>query len=147
MGLRNERYEGRFRAVADVAASESKESGKIYATFLTVVQIVQGSDYHLRLLLGNLDHGVYQCADAVDRDADHVAGFEAEIIRRHDPGAGQQDDPAGKWLSRPSQSIRSSKRRAIRAMLVSPSKNDRRRRARSPCGFRSSRGRASPRRA
>ena len=40
--LRNEPYEGGFRAGSDVAASELKESGKIYATFLTVVQMVLG---------------------------------------------------------------------------------------------------------
>ena len=38
------------------------------------------------------------------------SGFKAEIIGRHDPGSGQQNDTVGKRLSLPSQSIRSSKR-------------------------------------
>src|SRR5271157_4508095 len=41
-----------------------------------------------------LDDRVLQRAYAVDRDPDQVARLEAEIIRRHDAGAGQKDQAA-----------------------------------------------------
>ena len=75
--------------------------------------------------------GIDERADPVDRDPDQVGLPEAEFVGRDDPGSGQQDHAVGEDLSRPSQSISSSKRRAIRPTEVRPSKTVTARRVRS----------------
>ena len=47
------------------------------------------------------DHGVGQHAQAVDVDGDPISRLEAEVVRRDDPGARQEDDPVGEAILPP----------------------------------------------
>ena len=43
-----------------------------------------------------LCHAIGQTTNPPDLDVHHIADSEAECIRRHDAGSGQQDGPCGK---------------------------------------------------